>query len=165
MVKQISLLFLFFGLYAANAFPQAQVAPSTGTNLYERALSVCVTEQLKRYGVQSSETRVRLSNRIVEYDNIITAKLPTQFGVIKVEYLNKQEIIEHYKKTRADIPVTVIRPMKNDGTTLKINFSDYYVTYKKRVFNYALEGGCNVDIKFDSQLDGFVITKINLWGV
>lgn len=165
MAKQITWLVLFFGLCTANAFSQAQGVPSTGTNLYERALSACVAEQLKRFGVQHPETRLRLSNRIVEFDLILTDKLPTQFGEIKVEYLNRQEIIERYKKTRAKIPVTVIKPMKNEGTTLKISFSDYYVSYKKRVFSYGLEGGCIVDFKFDSRLDDFAMTKIDLWGV
>jgi len=165
MAKQISLFILFFGLSALNAFSQAQVKPTAGTNLYERALSACVIEQLKQYGGQSSETRLRLINRIIERDDILTDKLPTQFGEIKVEYLDRQSIVERYKKNRAEIPVTVMTPMKNEGKTLKISFRDYYVSYKKRVFSYALEGGCIVDFNFDSQLDDFAITKTDLWGV
>ena len=165
MAKQITFLFLLLGLCVANAFSQAQVKSTTGTNLYERALSACVTEQLKRYGGLHPETRLRLISRFVEQHDIFTDKLPAQFGEIKVEYLDRQAIIERYKKNRAELFVTVIRPMTNDGTTLKISFSDYYMSYKKRVFNYALEGGCTVDFEFDCQLDDFAITKTGLWGV
>jgi len=165
MTKQITFLILLLGLCVANVFSQAQVKSTTGTNLYERALSACVAEQLKRFGGQSSETRLRLINRIIEEDDILTDKLPTQFGEIKVEYLDRQAIFERSKKNRAELFVTVMLPMKNDGKTLKISFRDHYVSYKKRVFSYALEGGCIVDFNFDSLLDDFAITKTDLWGV
>jgi hypothetical protein len=175
MAKQITFLILFLGLYVANVFSQGQLKSLTGTNLYERALSACVTEQLTQYGDQGSETRLRLMNRIIERNDLLTDKLPTQVGEIKIEYLDRQAIIDRYRKkrddkkrdkeSRAEIPVSVISPIWNEGTILKISLRDWYVSYKKRVFNYALEGGCIVDFKFDSQLDDFAITKTDLWGV
>jgi len=175
MAKQSSLFFLFFGLCVANAFSQVQVKTITGTNLYERALSACVTEQLKQYGNQSSETRLHLMNRIIERDDFLTDKLPTQVGEIKIEYLDRQAIVDRYKKKRDDkkrdeesrveIPVSVISPIWNEGNILKISLRDWWISYKKRVYNQGLEGGCIVDFKFDSQLDDFVITKTDLWGI
>ena len=175
MAKQISFFFMFLGLCVANAFSQAQVKTVTGTNLYERALSACVTEQLKQYGNQSSEMRLRLINRIIERDDFLTDKLPTQVGEIKIEYLDRQAIVERYKKrrddktrdkeSRAEIPVTVISPIWNEGNILKISFRDWWISYNKRVYNQALEGGCIVDFKFDGPLDDFVITKTDLWGI
>lgn len=175
MAKPISLFLLLFGLCVANAFSQVQVKTATGTNLYERALSACVTEQLKRYGNQGSETRLRLMNRIIEQNDFLTDKLPTQIGEIKIEYLDRQEIVDRYKKkrddkkrdkeSRAEIPVSVISPIWNEGNILKISFRDWWISYEKRVYKQALEGGCIVDFKFDNQLDDFVITKTDLWGI
>ncbi len=114
-------------------------------------------------------------NRIIERDDFLTDKLPTQVGEIKIEYLDRQAIVDRYKKKRDDkkrdeesrveIPVSVISPIWNEGNILKISLRDWWISYKKRVYNQGLEGGCIVDFKFDSQLDDFVITKTDLWGI
>jgi hypothetical protein len=166
MLKQITILILLL-----STFANAQVETKKGTNLYETALSACVVEQFKQYGDQGAETRFRLLNRIYEQNSALTDDLPTQIGEIKIEFLDREAIVQRYRKSkkspygRPQIPVSVIGPMKNDGTTLKIGIRDYWISYKKSVDFYALEGGCIVDFKYDSQLDDFAITKIDLWGV
>ena len=163
MVKQISLLILLFGLCAFNTFSQAKVAPATESNLYVRTLSACLAKELEDYGKLG--TRVDYENRVVERNIHLTDKLPTQFGKIKVEYLDSETLRERYQKTRQEIQVLSLRPMKNEGATLIISLGNYWFSYKKKSYNYGLEGGCTVNFNFDSSQNDFALTKIDLWGI
>ena len=163
MAKQISSLILLFGLCAFNAFSQVKDAPATESNLYARTLSACLAKELEDYGKLG--TRVDYENRVVERNIHLTDNLPTQFGKIKVEYLDSETLRERYQKTRQEIQVLSMRPMKNEGATLIISIGNYWFSYKKKSYNYGLEGGCTVKFNFDSSQNNFALTKIDLWGI
>jgi hypothetical protein len=163
MTKQISSLILLFGLCAFTVFSQAKDAPLTQSNLYERALSACLAKESEDYGKLG--TRVDYENRVVERNIHLTDNLPTQFGKIKVEYLDSVTLRERYQKTRREIQILSIRPMKNEGAALIISIGNYWFSYKKNSYNYGLEGGCTVEFKFDSSQNNFALTKIDLWGI
>jgi hypothetical protein len=112
--------------------------PSTQSNLYERTLSACLAKELEDYG-KLRTLRVDYENRVVERNIHLTAKLPTQFGKIKVEYLDSETLRERYQKTRQEIQVLSIRPMKNEGSTLIISIGNYWFSYKKKSYNYGLK--------------------------
>jgi hypothetical protein len=163
MAKKISSFFLVIAFCALNAFSQNKDAPSVQSNLYERTLSACLAKELEDYG--KLETRVDYENRVVERNIHLTDKLPTQFGKVKVEYLGSETLRERYQKTRKEIQVLSMRPMKNEGATLVISIGNYWFSYKKKSYNYALEGGCTVRFNFDSSQNDFALTKIDLWGI
>ena len=165
MAKQLTFSFLILGLCAFNAFSQSQVALETDSNLYVKALSACYTEQAKTAQNIQPENRYEFYNRVIEQDNSLTKNLPTQFGEFKIEYLNRKSIADKYKKNKQVFGVRVVNPMHNDGATIRVSFSDFIVSYKKRVYNYGLEGGCIVEFKFDCPLGKFIIAKTDLWGV
>jgi len=163
MAKQISSVILLFALCAFNAFSQARDVPANESNLYARTLSACLAKELEDYGELG--TRVDYENRVVERNIHLTDKLPTQYGKIKVQYLDSEMLRERYQKTRQEIQVLSLRPMKNDGTTLIISVGNYWFGYKKNSYNYGLEGGCTVNFNFDSSQNDFALTKIYLWGI
>jgi hypothetical protein len=163
MAEQISSLILLFSLCAFNAFSQVKDAPATESNLYARTLSACLAKELEDYGKLG--TRVDYENRVVERNIHLTDNLPTQFGKIKVEYLDSETLRERYQKTRQEIQVLSMRPMKNEGATLIISIGNYWFSYKKKSYNYGLEGGCTVKFNFDSSQNNFALTKIDLWGI
>lgn len=163
MTKQISSLILFFGLCAFNAFSQVKDAPAAERNLYARTLSACLAQELEEYG--NLGTRADYVNRVVERNIHLTDKLPTQFGKVKVEYLDSETLRERYQKARREIQVLSLRPMKNEGATLIISIGIYWFSYTKKSYNYALEGGCTVKFNFDSSQNDFALTKIDLWGI
>jgi hypothetical protein len=165
MAKQITFTFLILGLCAFNAFSQSQVVPATDTNLYVKALSACYTEEAKTAQNIHAENRFEFYNQVIEQDNLLTKNLPMQFGEFKVEYLNRKSIADRYKKTKQPFGVRIVNPMQNDGTTIRVSFTDFIVSYKKRIYKYGLEGGCIVEFKFDCPLNQFVIAKVDLWGV
>jgi hypothetical protein len=164
MTRFLTLLWLFFGFLAVNAFSQTKPVPQNEDNLYAVALSACVKKEFEEYGDTSSSGR-NFFNRIVEYDRSLTENLPTQFGDFKVEYLNTEDLSQRYKKTRHRLSVFRMFPMWNEGATLKINLSHYYVSVSKRNFLYELEGGCRTEFKFDSPKERIVLSKVELWGV
>lgn len=161
MSKSIITFFAMIFLFFTNSF--AQTSPA-GTDLYARALQACLVKELEDFG-KFDASRVDYKNRVVEQNIFLTQKLPTQFDGIKVEYLDSNTLRERFTKTRKAIQVITLRPMKNEGSTLRVSTGNYWFSYKKNSYNYALEGGCNVDFNFDGSKQDFVITKIDLWGI
>jgi hypothetical protein len=164
MAKQISSLILLFSLCAFNVFSQSKDINSPESNLYARTLSACLAKELEEYGKHELR-RVDYENRVVERNIHLTDKLPTQFGKVRVEYLDSETLRERYQKTRKEIQVLSLRPMKNEGTTLVVSIGNYWFSYKKKSFKYGLEGGCTVNFNFESSQNDFALTKINLWGI
>lgn len=115
-----------------------------------------------------------MTERIFAYDLHLTTKLPTQFGGITVRYLSSDEIAAEYrrrkkaktnKKDRAEVPISVLRPMRNEGNTIIVSIGDYWVSYRKNSVSYALEGGCTVYYEFDKGSGEIKIAKTDLWGI
>ncbi len=73
--------------------------------------------------------------------------------------LKVEKSLRHPKKDNKN------RPMKNEGATLIISIGNYWFSYKKKSYNYGLEGGCTVKFNFDSSQNNFALTKIDLWGI
>lgn len=143
-------------------------------NLHERTVRVCVNEQLQAYGRLSDDIRRQMTERIFAYDLHLTTKLPTQFGGITVRYLSSDEIAAEYRKRkkaktnekdRAEVPISMLRPMRNEGNTIIVSIGDYWVSYRKNSVNYALEGGCTVYYEFDKGSGEIKIAKTDLWGI
>jgi hypothetical protein len=176
-VKMFTNIKHFTGLillvFVSTSYSQNISKVGTNFNLYERAVSACVAKKLKDYGTQGEETRLRFSERIFLYDDILTVKLPSQFGEVKVSYLTSDQLNVLFqsrskqkpKTERTEIPFTTIQPMRNEGTTLIISLSDYWFSSKKHMSFHALEGGCVVSFNFDDGVDNFVVSKTELWGI
>jgi hypothetical protein len=164
-MKQITLLFFLFGLCAIHVFSQSKDIQATDSNLYLKALSACYSEQAKTAKNIHPENKTDFYSGVVEQNNSLIENFPTRFGEFKIEYLNRKSIAERYKKTKQRFGVRVAHPMQNIGDILQIRFADFIVSYRKRVYEYGLEGGCIVDFKFDCPLQQFTIAKVDLWGV
>lgn len=55
--------------------------------------------------------------------------------------------------------------MFNEENTLVIGLVDYWFSYDKNHYTYALEGGCRTYFNFDADAKRFVTSKVELWGV
>jgi len=147
-------------LLASNAYPQAATSDS---NLYHKALSVCVEKQSQEYKNLGGEHDYL--NRIVEKNIFLTDKLPTQIGEYRVKYLDGDGLIARYKQIRKPFLILSMRPMMNDGSMLKISLADYWIRYEKLTLSFGLEGGCNVFFRYDCEQKTYAIDKIDLWGI
>ena len=168
MARPLLLLLLFFGFLAGKALSQTKPASQDEDNLYAVALSACIKKEFEEFNNVASHGRTFL-NRIVEYNLLLTEKLPTQFGDIRIEYLNDEALFERYKKTHQRLSVLRIFPMTNERAILKISLSHYFVSVperkKRRNYIWELEGGCLTEFKYDSPQGKFVLSKAELWGV
>ena len=86
----------------------------------------------------------------------LTDKLPSQFGEIKIQYLDNSELVQKFKLNHRDINKTRDKSYSEKGGIL---------TRKKLMHNWALEGGGHAEIGFDSNDGKFVIKKVELWGI
>jgi hypothetical protein len=164
MNKTMTAMVLVFALFTLKAYSQSKETSEIEGNLYAKTLSACLVKEANEYG-NLGTNRVDYENRIVERNIHLTDKLPMRFGKTKVEYLDVDALRERYEKTRKEIQVLSLRPMKNEGATLIISIGNYWFSYKKKSYNYGLEGGCTVNFNFDSQSQSFILTKIDLWGI
>ena len=163
MKRIFSILFGFLLISQAFTIAQPNNSAQRKDGLYLRALTAYLQSAIKEYeSIKSKRDYYRL---IVQKTDDITDSLPTQIGNHKIFYKDEAELIKQSLKQREAIPVTVIRLLKNDGPTLIVAFSEYWVSYENKTLRYYLEGGCKVEMKFDSTRGDFVIEKVEFWGV
>lgn len=94
-------------------------------NLYSRGLKACLEKELASYRDFSSRD---LRNVLVVKDDKVTYGLPSQFGEIKVEYLNLYELAQRYmsrksdKDSRKEIPVIEISAIFDEGENMFFSY-------------------------------------------
>ena len=179
MARKFFSVFLFLTLFVFHAFAQSANKPLNEDNLYIKSLKACLEKQAKDYA--DITAAADLYNITVEKDYKLTDRFPNRIGAFNLTYLDSDELAQKFKglpqnksKGNVTLPVLRIFPLDNEGSVLKFAFSNYHLSYsekgdlfsrKKFLFNYALEGGCRVDIAYDNTEQNFVIKKVELWGV
>ena len=153
-----------------TAFVYAQSGPAetSETNLYSVALKTSILQMEKTWGhIDDSFSGVRTDygHMIVEQATSITEGLPTEFENHFVEYLDYQGLIDRYKKLGKPYAVLVIRPMENQGKTLKIAVVVYWTSYKKGRLLRGLSDWSNVEFQYDCNKQQFVISSVKLGGI
>jgi hypothetical protein len=155
------------GFLIASLFAGANVAPSSPTddnttNLYRVAFIAFLETRAERYskigGVDLRNTRVRQDARL-------TDSLPRQTGPFRIEFLDSDAVKKQYAKQKKAIPVIVVQPMRNDGDTLIVAFTEYQVSVRKGMFFEGLEGGGDVRLRHDCAAKRFVVARVDLWGI
>jgi hypothetical protein len=106
-------------------------------------------------------------NIFVEYDLHLTPGLPTTIGRNTIAYLDFDQRVQRRKKLGGELRLTVMRPMKNKGSTLVFNFVEYLWNWnpKRNATSYALSDGCKVELIYDCEKKRFVVDKVEIWGV
>ena len=123
-------------------------------------MSACLVKEPQTENTSEPERSV-----VVEYNLFTTRNLPTQFGKIKVEYLDTNTLAARYKKNRKPISILAIRPLQGDNAELELNVLFYYFSFEKRSYNYSLEGGCNVKFIYDCEKKQFVVKTAETSGI
>jgi hypothetical protein len=98
----------------------------------------------------------------IERDNNLFYKFPMSIGGHNIRLLGRDEIKQLAKKKSLEL--ISIRPIQLIDSSLDLNIINYNVTYKKRSFNYANEGGSIVTFIFDCTKQCFVIKNIKQVG-
>jgi hypothetical protein len=167
MLKLLGLSLLLLG--SPNLPLGRSESPKEG-KLYSEALFASIHEIEKSWAhIDDSDGggRIRTDYRhmLVQRDPEVTDDLPGQSGDYHVEYLDAQQMIARYKRLRKDFSILKIHPMTNDGATLKIIVSEYWVSFHHGRLSLGLSDWSEVKFRFDSETQKFVLSAIKLGGI
>ena len=165
-VKLAAVIVLF------TVFPPAQSANSErhNDNLYSLALKASILQMEKEYGkvddtVLGERTQTDYRHMVIEKDPFITEGLPTEFENHFLEYLDHQALVDRYTKLGKPYAALVIRPMRNEGKTLKVAVEVYWVSVKKHSLELGLSDWSNVEFQYDCDKQQFVVSALKLGGI
>ena len=112
-----------------------------------------------------SSIRTDYRHALVEKDPEITDGLPSQRGDYQVEFLDRREQMDRYKKLQKEFAILRIHPIQSDGSRLKIQVSVSYFTYEKRKFLLAISDWSDVEFSYDCASQKFIISSVKLGGI
>lgn len=167
IVKSVSASLLIMALLSSEVAAVHSKDNGTDNNLYYKAL---------RAYVEGGSVESKGQNLGRDYCNLLVRKedwfkepLPSQVGKCKVTFVTMDELAILYKKTKVEIPLTVMRPIQNEGSTIIIGFLEYWFSYEKKGrrenYRYALEAGGEVKLKYDVTREQFTVISIAMRGI
>lgn len=149
-------------LLTSSALSQQRNTPVIENNVYYRALFASLEKMDREWGKIGNTD---YHNMIVETNRNITVGLPSQLGNYRVEYLERQELIDRYKRLRKEFAILVAYPMVNEGERLQITFNVYWISYKKSSLNYALSDWSKVYFRYECDKREYVVDEVKLGGI
>ena len=157
--------FIMISISALSNSPQAN-----DNNLYSPALKTSILQMEKEWGhiddsVRGEEIRTDYRHMIVEKDSLITDGLPAEFDNHSVEYLDHEGLMARYRKLGKSYATLVIRPIKNEGPTLKVAVVVYWASYKKHRLQLGLSDWSDVEVRYDCDQQNFVVSSVKLGGI
>jgi hypothetical protein len=99
-----------------------------------------------------------------EKDSLITDGLPAEFDNHSVEYLD-HGLMARYRKLGKSYATLVIRPIKNEGPTLKVAAVVYWASYKKHRLQLGVSDWSDVKFRYDCDQQNFVVSSVKLDGI
>lgn len=156
----LCLLTLSFPL---NLHAQETPGSALEENVYFRALGAMLTartQDAKTAGANDPVRRV-----IIMRDRQLNDGFPSRVGDVEIEYLDENDLRARHRSLKHEIPVFVMRPMRNDGNRLVISFTRYWFSATKKTNKMGLEGGYNVVMVYDCARKGYAVESAKLWGI
>jgi hypothetical protein len=162
--------FIVTGCAVAGIYGQQSVGTEVDESLYVRGLLAGLREMTIRWGeIDDSDMGARVRsdwhNVIVEKDPELAEELPSILGEYSIQYLNRRELIDRYKKLRKEFSIIIMHPMKNEGKRLTVWFSIGWFKYKKRSIHYAFSDWCSVYFRYDCTAQEYVVDEVKLGGI
>jgi hypothetical protein len=156
-------------LFPSDGLSQEVKKTNVEDSLYYKALFASLDKMAKSWGkIDSSVGGARIGTdylkQIVQKTDI-TTNLPSQIGEYQVEYLDHQGLIYKSKQLKKPFSILVGSPMINEGERLKISFTVYYFSYKKKMSYFGLSDWSNVYFRFDCDKREFVVDEVELGGI
>jgi hypothetical protein len=171
VIKRFMVLNVIVLSCTLSVFSRESQIPVKKDNLYSVALFASLSEMEKSWGdINDSDggSRIRTDYRNVpvEKDPEITDGLPSQQGDYRVEYLDSREQMDRYKRLGKAFAILRIRPMQSDGsTTLKIQVSVSYLTYKRHRISFAISDWSDVEFRYSCEKQRFIVSGVKLGGI
>ena len=164
------LLAAFLAIVAASVSAQSEPSKSAENNLYSLALRTSILRMEKDWGhiddsVLGEQIRTDYRHMIVEKDPLITDGLPAEFDNHTVEYLDHERLAARYRKLGKSYASLVIRPIQNEGPTVKVAVDVYWIRYKKHRLELGLSDWSNIEFRYDCDQQQFVVSSVKLGGI
>jgi hypothetical protein len=164
------LLAAFVALIAVSVSAQSEPPKNVENSLYSLALKTSILQMEKDWGhiddsLRGEQIRTDYRHMIVEKDPLITDGLPAEFDNHSVEYLDHEGLVARYGKLGKEYAVLVIRPIQNEGPTLKVAVVVHWVSYKKHRLMLGLSDWSNVEFRYDCDQQQFVVSSVKLGGI
>jgi hypothetical protein len=164
------LLALSMAVMTTSVLAQTPSSQAVDQNLYAVALKASILQMEREYGhindsVSGESVRTDYRHMVVEKDSVITDALPTEFDGHVVEYLDNTGLMARYRKLGKSYPTLRIRPIRNEGTALKIAVVVYWVSYEKHRLLSGLSDWSEVEFRYDCDKQQFVISSVKLGGI
>lgn len=160
----LSTLLLLLSSVSSEAQTQQSAGSKLEESLYYRALLAMVAEHVKD-AAKFPDLKGPSDRVIIERDIQLNTDFPARINETKVAYLYPEDLRKLYLSRKQSIPFYVMRPMRNEGHRLVIDFTRYWFSATKKTHLRGLEGGYRVWFVYDSSERKFVIERTELWGI
>lgn len=154
---------------AISALPREVIAQAFAhDNLYYQALLATLEKKKSIYAdrINRSEYEtIVVAHNVSGVPHVWFKDLPSKIASYPIEYLGPDELSQKYKKLKKKFPILVVRPMRNDGASIKIEITDYRFDFSDKRNGYSLEGGTVITFHFDCDKGFFVLADAEVWGV
>jgi len=165
-----ALLVAFVALTVVSVPAQSEPPKNFENNLYALALKTSILQMEKDWGHiddsgRSEEIRTDYRHMIVEKDSLITDGLPAEFENHAVEYLDHEGLAARCRKLGKSYATLAIRPIQNEGPTLKVAVVVYWVKLQKHRLELGLSDWSNVEFRYDCDQQQFVVSSVKLGGI
>jgi hypothetical protein len=171
MVNNGFIICLFGLLAVSDEFVQANKKSENEINIYQIALLASLDEISKLVGdIDDSNygkrIRTDFNNIIMMKNPEITNDLPEKLGEHHIEYLDSQQLIERFKRTKKKFSILEASPAQAKGSRIVITFSLKWVSYdyKKKKLSLAWSDWSNAYFRFDCDQKIFVLDEVKLGG-
>ncbi len=145
---------------------KAQAPPERSENLYSLALQAAAEAEAKAYG----HLKDRDWYNLVVEKAATTEDIPGQFGAFRVLVLDYPGLRDRFYK-QGEFPVLEVSPARIKGPHLIVNITTSWFSYREPrlfrhpKFNFAVEGGADVEFRYDGAKQQFVVDHVSLWGI
>jgi hypothetical protein len=96
--------------------------------------------------------------------------LPTVSGRFRVFVMNDGSLRDRYRRDKKALWVWKLFRAQLDKGRLVVGINTYWFSYRKRLFGHptyqwGLEGGVNVEYKYDCERQAWVLVDAKTWGI
>jgi hypothetical protein len=126
---------------------------------YMDALRAVFARELR----SADERGRRVTEFVVEQERFIAEKIPEAVAARPVRCLDTAGLLK--KAQDGTFLLHKVRPIRVRGPKLVVAITRYYVSADAEGLAYALEGGWEATYSLDSSGEGYVLDRLELWGI
>jgi hypothetical protein len=138
------------------------------SEIYASALHAAVGAEAKLYDSIGREMDSEIL--LVADEPSLREGLPTVSGRFRVFVMNGESLRDRYRREKKALRVWKLFRAHLDKGHLVVGINKYWFSYRKKLFghptyHWGLEGGVNVEYKYDCERRAWVLVDAKTWGI